>query len=280
MTNDNVNIQEDSAITFLETLDFLRNSWQSIAMVGLLGFLGGVSYIALAPKYYEAISQVRMAQIGTSSASSPFGVPIEEPLALISRMQVPSSIANDVSIQCEVGDAADAVTAIYKLVKLSPIKGVPGVVEVKVLSSTKELAKSCSIAIFENIKKSQMALTQVLLEEAKSKLATDDARIESARKLIASAHQLGAAMPAAYLTARDELNFYLADREKMVDLINSVQSRGTTFVSPIYVSDKPAHPNKGISILVGTLAGIFLGLLIALRGQFWQKIIFMSQGKQ
>ena len=79
-------------------------------------------------------------------------------------------------------------------------------------------------------------------------------------------------MPAAYLAARDELNFYLADREKMIDYINVAKSRGTSLASPIYTFDKPTSPNKTAGILLGLLGGAVLGVLLALGRRFWQKI--------
>lgn len=269
-------LEEDGEISLSEVISFLRNCWQLIAITGFLGLLAGVAYIVLTPNSYEAYSQVRMAQIGTSSASSPFGVAIEEPAALISRMQIPSNITQEVSRACEVDGKSDPTSTFYKLVKLLPVKGVSGVVELKVLAPTPELAKNCLIAIFEGIKNSQTDLTAILIEEAKVKLAADEVRIESSRKLISSSHQLGAAMPAAYLSARDELNFYLADRERMVDLINSVKNRGTALTSPIYASDVPVSPHKIAGILLGLFGGILLGLLLAFGRLFWQKVRLMN----
>jgi uncharacterized protein involved in exopolysaccharide biosynthesis len=109
-----------------------------------------------------------------------------------------------------------------------------------------------------------MQFAKPFVEEAKIKLAQDNERIEAARRLISKADQSGSAMSAAYLSARDELTYFLIDREKMLDLINSAQQRGTKLISPIYVPEKPVSPKKALSLLVGLFAGVFAGLAIAL----------------
>jgi len=271
--------QVDGEISLLDAVHFLRNSWQSIATFAFLGLLGAIAYIVFTPNSYEGSSQIRMAQVSTTSPTNPFGTSVEDPVSLIARMQVPTNFRQEVISACAYQDKLDPALALSKDVKLTPIKGVANAVELKVLAPSPELAKSCSMAIFELIKSMQMELTTVFVEEVKIKLVTDDARIEAARKLIAKADQSGTAMSAAYLSARDELTFYLTDREKMVDLINSVKNRGTSLISPIYVPNRPVAPKKATSLLAGLLAGAFLGLLIALGRQFWQNLSSASKGQ-
>lgn len=268
---ESLNHQNDGEITLKEVFCFLRDSWQAIVYFGCFGLLAGFFFILLTPNSYEAISQIRMAQVITLNSSNPFGTSIEDPNSLISRIQIPSNIAKEAFNSCVSSEKVDPVRAFYKAVKLAPIKSIPNAVELKVTAPTAELAEKCSSAVYENIKNSQADLSARLLEEARLKLEADDTRIESARKLMATAHQLGAAMPAAYLTARDELTFYLSEREKIVELINSIKNRGTTLISPIYVSDEPVSPKRVISILAGLIIGILLGLLFAYLRQFLKK---------
>ena len=113
--------------------------------------------------------------------------------------------------------------------------------------------------------------SKILVEEAKIKLESDNERIDAARKLITKADQSGSAISAAYLSARDELSYFLTDREKMIDLINSVKSRGARLDSPIYTSERPVSPKKAISLAAGLVTGFFLGLLFALGRKFVQQ---------
>jgi len=259
-------------ISLLDVLNMLRNSWKPIIVFGFLGLLGAIFYILVTPNSYEAISQIRMAQVSITSPSNPFGTSVEDPATLLARMQIPTNFSAEVVSACAYQEKIESALALSKEVKFSVVKGVPNVVELKVMARSPELAKKCSSAIFEAIKVSQAGLTAVFIEEAKRKLATDDHHIEAARKLIAKADQSGAVISVAYLSSRDELTFFLNDREKMVDLIDSAKNRSTSLISPIYVLDRPVSPKKISSLIVGLFTGVLLGLLVALGRQFWQII--------
>ena len=82
---------------------------------------------------------------------------------------------------------------------------------------------------------------------------------------------LAARAKAGDLAARDELTYFLTDREKMLDLINSVQQRGARLTSPIYAPDTPSSPKRATSLAIGLFAGLVLGLMIALARKFGKK---------
>lgn len=229
-----------------------------------LGLVSAVAYILLTPPAYEATALIRMAQISQVNPVNPFGANVEDPNSLIARMQFPTNYSEQVINDCGYQDKPQAALALSKAAKLSIPKGVANTVELKILAPSQQLAASCTQAIFLQIVLMQERFSMVFVEEAKIKLVADNDRIEAARKLIAKADQSGSAMSAAYLSARDELTYLLTDREKMLDLINSVKSRGTRLDSPIYVSERPVSPKKAVSILAGLVGGLALGLVIAL----------------
>lgn len=224
---------------------------------------------------YEAVAQIRMAQITQINPANPFGVSIEDPASLMARMQVPTNYGSDAISDCGYQDRLQPALALSKDAKFSAPKGVANTVELKILSPSPETAANCAQAIFSQITQLQEKISKVFVEEAKIKLAADNERIDAARRLIAKADQSSSAMSAAYLSARDELTYFLTDREKMIDLINSVKNRGTSLASPIYVTEKPVYPKKAMSLLAGLLGGVVLGLLIELTRQMMAK--FNSQ---
>ena len=256
--------EEGGDISLLDILEFLKSAWKTISAFAVLGLIGAVIYLVVTPSMYEATAQIRMAQISQVNPANPFGANVEDPTSLIARMQFPTNYTEQVISSCGYQDKPEAALALSKAAKLSIPKGVANTVELKVLAPNQKLAASCAQAIFTQIAQMQEQFSRVFVEEAKLKLATDNERIDAARKLIAKADQSGSAMSAAYLSARDELTYFLTDREKMLDLINSVKSRGTRLDSPIYASDKPVSPKKAISLAAGLFSGLFLGLLFAL----------------
>lgn len=267
------NLQEDEReISLVDILEFLKNCWRIIGGFGILGLMGALGYLLVAPPMYEATAQIRMAQISQVNPANPFGAAIEDPNSLISRMQFPTNYSSEVIGACGYQDLPQAALTLSKGAKFSIPKGVANAVRLKILAPTSQLAQSCAQAIFVQISQMQEQLSKTFVEEAKIKLASDNEHIEGARKLIAKADQSGSAMSAAYLSARDELTYFLTDREKMIDLINSVKSRGTRLDSPIYTSERPVSPKKAMSLVTGLAAGFFLGLLFALGRKFGQQL--------
>ena len=264
--------ENEAEISLLDILEFLKNSWKIIAGFAIAGLVGGIGYLLVTSPMYEATAQIRMAQISQTNPANPFGATIEDPSSLIARMQFPTNYSAPVIGACDYQDKPQAALALSKAVKLSIPKGVANTVELKFLAPSPQTAENCTKAIFMQVVTLQEQLSKTFVEEAKTKLAADNERIEAAKKLIAKADQSGGAMSAAYLSARDELTYFLTDREKMADLINSVKNRGTSLVSPIYVTEKPVSPKKAMSLLAALLGGLVLGLLIALARQMMAKL--------
>ena len=265
-------------ISLLDILDFIKKSYKIMMLCAFLGLLCGIGYLLVATPMYEATAQIRMAQISQVNPTNPFGVPIEDPASLISRLQFPTNYPTQVISACGYEARVHPGLALSKDLKVSVLKGVANTIELKVLSPSPQVAADCANAVFSQITIMQELMSKPFVEEAKTKLSVDNERIEAARRIIAKADQSGSAMSAAYLSARDELTYFLTDREKMADLINSVKNRGTSLVSPIYVVDRPVSPKKRIFLLAGLFGGLLLGLLAALAQTLLAKLRSASGG--
>ena len=248
--------------TCLDVFKRSRGLFSTTIAFGFFGFLVAIIYIYTSPKKYEAITQVKMAQISISNPANPFGVNIEEPASLIARMQSPTNYSQIVIDACGFQGQPEAPLALSRSLKFKSPKGLSNSVEFRLLANSPAEAKECAQAVFQQIALLQSQFAKPFLEEAKIRLAQDNQRIEAAKLVIAKADQSGDAMSAAFLSARDEITYFLTDREKMIDLINSADNRGTSLVSPIYVTDTPVTPKKLMTLLVGLLGGGILGLTI------------------
>ena len=258
-------------ISVLDILGFLKNSWGIIISFGVLGLVGALGYLLVTPPMYEAVAVIRMAQISQLNPANPFGTNVEDPSSLIGRMKFPTNYTDSVVTGCGFQDKPQAALALSKATQLSIPKGVANTVELKVIAPTQQLATDCAEAIFMQIVRMQEEFSKVFVEEAKIKLALDNERIEAARKLIARADKSGSALSATYLSARDELTYFLTDRDKMLDMINSVKTRGSRLDSPIYASETPVFPKRVKSLTAGLMTGLMLGLLLALGRKFWRQ---------
>lgn len=266
------NEDDDQSISLKDILQFLKEAWKVTLLCAIFGFLAGLGYILVTPNLYESVAQIKMAQISIANPANPFGTPVEDPASLIARMQMPTNFTSAMTSACGYQNTPQAALKLSKMLKISIPKGLINTVELRVISESPQIAQACAQAVFDRISILQMEFAKPFVLEAKLKLAQDNERIEIARKLIAKADKSGSAMSAAYLSARDEITYFMTDREKMLDLINSVQHRGTKMISPIYTQENPVAPKKKISLLVGLLAGVLSGLGISLARRFFTSI--------
>lgn len=255
--------ESESEISLLDILRFLQGAWKTILIMGLLGIATAFIYLWVTPKQYEATAQIRMAQVNLPTPSNPFGTVVEDPASLLARMRFATNFDEATTIACGYTNTSGGAEGLARSLKFSIPKGLVATVEIKYIAPSTEQAKDCVQAVVLRITDLQAEVIKPFINEAKTKLAQDNERIEQARRLIIKADQSGQGMSAAYLSARDELNHFLTNREKMIDLINSAKERGTRLLSPIYVSSGPVLPKKKVSLVAGFTAGLFLGLLIA-----------------
>ena len=268
-----LDLNGDQEISLMDILRFLKNAWKTISISGVAGIALSIAYLAIAPKQYEATAQIFMAQLGTTNNNpNPLGVNIEEPALLVSRMSLPTSFTPQTIAACGLVDINNSGATLAKGIKLAPAKGVANVVELKTFGPSQEAALSCANAIFELIKTTQSQILMPYIEEAKIKLADDEARLAKAKDLVARADKSGSVMSAAYLSTRDEIRYLLDEITALKNVVTSNQNRMTHLVAPIYASDLPISPKKPMALAGGLFGGLFLGLLIALARQMIARI--------
>jgi uncharacterized protein involved in exopolysaccharide biosynthesis len=254
-------LNQEEEIFLLDIPLFLKRVWKITAVVGVIGLTSAVIYLLIAPKQYQAIAQIQMAQISTATINSnnnninPPGVNIEEPSLLIARMSFPTSFMPATITACGLDGKDNAAGVLAKSIKLSQPKGVPNVVELKTTASNPERAQQCANAVFELIKISQDRVVSPYIAEAKVKLADDQAQLTKLKDLLSKADKSGVMMGAVYLSTRDEIRYLLDEVTALQNVITSNATRTTRLVAPIYVSDVPISPKKGATLAAGLLGG-------------------------
>lgn len=264
----------DSEISLLDILVFLRSSYKLIVLIGILGVAGSFGYLLITPKQYQASAQIQMAQIGAANNNNnnPLGINIEEPALLIARLSSPTSYTAEVTNACGLDTLKDAQAILSKSVKLTIPKGVANVIDLKIIGTSSEAAANCAQAVFDLIKTTQAQIIKPYIEEAKAKLADNQERLAKAKDLVMKADKSGSAMGAAYLSTRDEIRFLLDEITALKNVVASDDNRATRLVAPIYASDDPILPKKRNVLLGGLFGGLFLGLLFAFGRQIIPKL--------
>jgi capsular polysaccharide biosynthesis protein len=263
--NPNFNSNVADEISLKDIVDFLIESWKTIVLTGVFGVLGAVVFIWVTPNQYQATAQIQMAQISASNNNTnPQGVNIEDPNLLITRLKLPSTYSAQEIKACGFESAEIPSEALMKVVKISVVKGVGSIVELKINLDSKHLAITCAQSLFENIKASQNEIINPFIEEAKMLLLKYQNRLTNSQSLVSRADKSGAALSAAYLANRDEVKFLTEEILRLNTFITTADTRQAKLVSPIYASDIPVEPKKKIALFAGLFAGLFVGLLLML----------------
>lgn len=227
---------------------------------GLCGLLGSAGFIAVKPNQYEAIAQIQMAQISPPSnnvINSHF-INAEDPIALMTRLRLPSAYSELEVDACGLENEIKARESLVGISKISVVKGVSSIIELKVVRGSKEQASFCAQAIFENILNSQNEILKLYDREATELSKNHQTRLREAQELIGLINNNESSSYVAYLAGVHLSTFRTYSKP-----------RKTKLVSPIYASEVPISPNKKVILIAGLLVGLFLGLCLVTVRKIW-----------
>jgi capsular polysaccharide biosynthesis protein len=262
----------DSEIFFLGMLIFIKRSYKDLVIGAVIGILCASTYVLIAPNRYEAVAKIYMAQmisqsnINNSGSNNTQLVNVEDPNLLTARFSSPSSYTEKLLEVCAVGNQFHGgLKILSEIIKLSPLKGVPSVVELKVLAASPEVALACANETFDLVRVTQTLMVKPYIESIQAKLVEKEQLLAANKELLVRADKSGGiAIGAVYLSTKDEIH-YLQDQIAGLQAIEeSINNNPTHLVSPAYVSNVPVSPKKLAICFVGLLGGIFLGILSAL----------------
>ncbi|QWD81923.1 hypothetical protein [Polynucleobacter sp. MWH-S4W17] len=266
--------ESEAEISLLDILIFLKGAWKVVSLMGLVGLVVSSTYLIITPNQYEAIANIAMARVPTDK--NPLGVNIEEPQALINRMSVPSSFDAVALNACGLQDVATLAAQMSKAIKLSIPKGVANVIELKVTRSSPELASACAKSVYELIAHSQAQMIGPMAEAAKTnnaaRLVKVEERLAQDKVLLAKAEQPRGVLSPTYFSILTEIRNLEDERATLLALVDANGLQTANLQSPIYAVDKPVYPKKTLSLVFGLVAGVLLGLLIALGKQMFTKL--------
>lgn len=251
-------------ISLKDAIDFLKRSWITFTLCGLLGLGGSIIYLWLTPNLYQATAKINMAQISLDGKIYSESINIEDPNLLISRLKLPSTYADQEIKSCGFGSSNDSSESFLGAVNLSVVKDAKSIVELKINHVNKEIAISCAQLIFERIRISQDELIRPYIEEAQNLRVKYEARLASAYSLVSQSDKGEAYISGLYLIARDEIKFLTEEIWSLNTFISMAEKRQAKLIAPIYASDAPIFPKKKNSLIVGLMIGLFLGLFLAL----------------
>jgi len=255
-------------ISLKDIIYFLMESWKIICVIGLLGLLGSVGFLAVTPNQYEATAQIQMAQISANN-TNPTGVSVEDPNLLMARLKMPTTYTASEIKACGLEGKKMPAESIVAMSKFTAVNGLVSIVELKIRMESREQAVTCAQALFENIRESQNQMIKPYIEEAKTLLIKYQARLKEAQELVVRADKSGVALSAAYLASRDEVKFLTDESIRLNAFVTAGDFRQAKLVAPIYASETSVFPEKKNTLRFGLLAGLFFGFLLAVARKVW-----------
>ncbi len=253
----------EDEVSIKDIINFLSDYWRLILAVGVFGLLGALAFIWVTPSQYEAIAQINMVQRDDNRTGS-LNTIIHNPKSIIAKYKLPSTYTSEDVKVCNLEKSKSPQEEMAQLVRLAPVREVDFAVDLRIRLESKEHAVACAKLIYESIRESQDQIMKSFIEETKTQLLKYQVRLQEVQVWISRADKSDFATLATYLSIRDELNFLLGETSRLNAIITAGEARRIKLVSPIYVSDHPVFPKKKLSLLIGLLSGLFLGLLLAL----------------
>lgn len=240
-------------------IGFLKRSWRTIIAGGLLGLLSGAGYLAFQPPVYQATVMISMAQVPSHRDYSAFSN-IEEPLFLVERLKIPSTYTTQVINACKGSDEEMPPESMVQMISGGVPRAIASVAFIRIRRESPEMSERCANALFNMIRIQQDSFVRPVEEDLKRTLNSLRKRQEGLTNELNFAEKQGR-YETLFFAKRDEL---IGLSQRIFDLNRGVEKiTPTSLVAPIYVSPNPIMPIRILVMTAMTLAGVFLGLMVA-----------------
>lgn len=243
--------------------------WYVVFVSSCIGLSLGFGLFVAKPYKYEAAAQIYPAKIVLDHKTSITGVDFEGVDQLLHRVRQPTIYTNHELKACGIDAYKNPRSKLFDVVKLSKGKGQNSIIELKVILESRDLAVSCSQAIFEKIRKSQNEYFQPYLQNLKFLLKENQNRTIKVESLLSDSSQNNSSSSLIYFLNRDKLAFLISEASRLEYLTSFRGWHEAQLVAPIYASELPLEPNLmphlWTGLFFGAAAGFILALMISIR---------------
>lgn len=278
-------------------LEQIKTGWRWLAGGAILGLAGAISFVLITPAQYEATAVIQPATLGvpaiapsvstntstTSPTATAKGVDVESAAQTLERLKTPSFYTEVLLQACEVKTQANPRQALAMAMKPTLVKG-NSLIQVVYRADTPALAEVCVTAVVNQLVKTQAAIAAPVirtLEEQRdlTKQQLDDA--ERFQGLIEKRAMQLDPSDAKFSQTMLMLNAALSKREEIAKLRKSYaeqsvqlaepMTQSARLFEPIYSPDRSVFPKKTLTVCIGLVSGLFMGLLSLFVLRSWQR---------
>lgn len=272
MSENFLNKPLEDEVSLREIIDFLLDSWKTIAISGLVGGLLATLYAFVLPPKYYASASIEVATVA--------GNEVESAVSLLEKIKLPMYFSAESHSACNVIGQAEPGKALVSnlnpgMAKLAPI------ITFSYTENSPEVTLKCLESILHDIRNNQALLAKPILENKKNQLTKLRQKLDTAERDFEKIPNKNLSFDFSD-TKFSSYTFFFATISKMKneiqilrDQINDLetsllepQTKETFLVTPIYGPRR--SPNNFTLISIGgVVAGLFLGLLFFVGKRSW-----------
>lgn len=264
-------------ISLLDVVAFLVRYWKLIATTFIIGLALAFTYLAVAPKRYEAYGYVQLSQVLQVASANRLeedsiadldklnNVNPEPRAVLAEQFQLPTAYAAATVEACGAGSAE----GMPGMVRIVPSRTAASVVEIIVGARSPEQATRCVDAVFQQISTEQQKQMQPYRASITRLTKDVETRYQENLALAEKLEKAGISQ-GLYLVRRD--NAILL--RKQLELMRRMQAFDGTprLLAPAYASARPIAPVRSRVIVFGAMSGLLLGMALAIAQVLYRKM--------
>lgn len=255
-------------ISLKDIIDFLYESWKAIVLSGIVGGLFATGYAFVIPTVYQATANIQVARVANSD--------VEAPTILVEKLKMPMYYSQESYSACNVTSVIESGELIVKNLNPTLSKNAP-IISLSYKAATLEDAQKCIESVLNDVRNNQNLLANQILENKKYKLMNLKKNLDTAERFIKnlpnknigidysdSNFSASTSLLTATLSKENELIYLRTQINDLEIQLSEPQTRGTFLVTPIYAKKQKISPQRSQILIGGVIAGIFLGLVLAM----------------
>lgn len=260
----------DDEINLWELIGHLKSGWRWVVGGGLVGLACAAGFLTLTASKYEASAIIQPATIVIDSKAATV-----EPVALtVERLNFATFYDEALVNACQ----AESATALAESVQAAVVRG-DSLISISYRAKTVDAAQLCVSNIINKLTKIQADAAKPLLHQMESQLAVTKQRIEELEQfLVQHEKPLAATTNAAVFVMLKQ-----GELTELREMYNSQQiqlteplTRPMQLLAPIYSPENAVSPKKLITVVLGSMVGLFAGLLALFINRSWRSYSSMQ----
>jgi capsular polysaccharide biosynthesis protein len=265
MSEQTFNQIPEDAISLKDIIDFLIESWKSIALGVIVGGLLGAGYAWTKHPIYQAIGSIQVAKVAGSD--------VENPALLVEKLKMPMYYSEKSYLACDVMKISEPGDRIAKALKPALSK-TASIINISYTSKSSEDSRACLEAILGDINANQKLLSKPIIDIKKNQLSTIKRKLETAQKNIkiipikdnyfdfSDSKMIASSLLIALVMSKEnEINDLQSKINDLEISLSEPQTMEANFIAPIFSPNSKVSPSVRLTLLLGLVIGFFGSLL-------------------